>query len=46
MCCTKSRTFADVEAEFRHVQAMTQCSTGCGGCHDKIMDIISERISG
>lgn len=42
----ESRTFADVEAEFRHVQAMTQCSTGCGGCHDKIMDIISERISG
>ena len=38
--------FSDVEAEFRQVQAMTQCSTGCGGCHDKIMAVISERISG
>lgn len=38
--------FSDVEKEFQEVQKLTNCSTGCGGCHDKIMDIISERISG
>jgi len=38
--------FSDVEAEFRAVQELTSCSTGCGGCHDKIMDIISGIISG
>ena len=27
---------------FEDVQKETQCSTGCGGCHDKVMDIISE----
>ena len=36
----RSAHFSDVEEEFR------QCSTGCGGCHDKIMGIISERLSG
>ena len=36
----------DVEAEFEEVQKLTQCSTGCGGCHDKIMGIISNIISG
>ena len=38
--------FEDVETEFKHVQELTHCSTGCGGCHDKIMDIISTLISG
>ena len=38
--------FEDVEKEFDEVQKLTNCSTGCGGCHDKIMDIISEIISG
>ena len=42
----QNQTFTDVEDEFRQVQAMTQCSTGCGGCHDKIMAVISQRISG
>ncbi|MBR4292770.1 MAG: (2Fe-2S)-binding protein [Clostridia bacterium] len=36
----------DVEAEFEEVQKLTQCSTGCGGCQDKIMGIISKIISG
>lgn len=27
---------------FEEVQKVTHCSTGCGGCHDKIMDAISE----
>ncbi len=38
--------FEDVEKEFEEVQQMTGCSTGCGGCHDKIMEIISDYISG
>ena len=38
--------FSDLEMEFEGVQKMTNCSTGCGGCHDKIMGIISDIISG
>ena len=32
----------DVLKAFEEVQHATACSTGCGGCHDKIMDVISE----
>ena len=35
-------TFDDVIKTFDEVQKITHCSTGCGGCHDKIMDAISE----
>ncbi len=38
--------FPDLEKEFEEVQKVTNCSTGCGRCHDKIMDVISEIISG
>jgi len=38
-------TFTDVEKAFEEVQKETHCSTGCGGCHDKIMDAISEIMS-
>lgn len=34
--------FEDVLKAFEEVQKMTHCSTGCGGCHDKILDAISE----
>ena len=34
--------FDDVLKSFEEVQAITHCSTGCGGCHDKILDAISE----
>lgn len=37
--------FTDVEKAFEKVQEMTHCSTGCGGCHDKILDAISEIMS-
>lgn len=40
-----SKTFGDVEKNFDEVQKITHCSTGCGGCHDKIMDAISEIMS-
>lgn len=36
------KTFDDVENAFREVQQITHCSTGCGGCHDKILEAISE----
>jgi NAD(P)H-nitrite reductase large subunit len=42
----KSDRFSDVEREFEEVQKLTSCSTGCGGCHDKIMGIISNIVSG
>ncbi len=38
--------FESVEKEFEEVQKITHCSTGCGGCHDKIMDAISQIING
>ncbi len=34
--------FEDVKQGFNEVQKITHCSTGCGGCHDKILDAISE----
>ena len=37
--------FADVNREFEEVQRITHCSTGCGGCHDKIMEVISELMN-
>lgn len=39
---TKIDKFDDVLKTFDEVQKITHCSTGCGGCHDKIMDAISE----
>ncbi len=32
----------DVLKLFEDVQKITHCSTGCGGCHDKVLDVISE----
>lgn len=37
--------FNSVLEAFEDVQKITRCSTGCGGCHDKVMDIISELMS-
>lgn len=37
--------FEDVQKEFDRLQEITHCSTGCGGCHDKIMQIVSQIIS-
>ncbi|MBO5928335.1 MAG: (2Fe-2S)-binding protein [Clostridia bacterium] len=38
--------FEDVLSLFKAVQEVTHCSTGCGGCHDKVLDIISEIMMG
>ena len=37
--------FENVEKAFEDVQNITKCSTGCGGCPDKIMAVISEIMS-
>ena len=42
----KHAHFGDVQKEFDEVQKITHCSTGCGGCHDKILDVISELMNG
>ncbi len=36
----------DVLSAFSEVQKITRCSTGCGGCHDKIVKIISDTMYG
>ncbi|MGN0173529.1 MAG: (2Fe-2S)-binding protein [Acutalibacteraceae bacterium] len=34
--------FDDVLGAFENVQEVTHCSTGCGGCHNKVLEVISE----
>lgn len=41
-----NKHFDDVLGAFEDVQKVTSCSTGCGGCHQKVLDIISEIMSG
>ena len=36
----------DVLEVFDDVQKITHCSTGCGGCHDKVLSVISEIMMG
>ena len=38
--------FDDVLTTFKDVQNVTSCSTGCGGCYQKVLDIISNIMSG
>ena len=42
----RSARFSDGEKGFAVVQKLTSCSSGCGGCPDKIMAVLSERLSG
>ena len=39
-------SFNDVLKAFEGVQKVTHCSTGCGGCHQKVLDVISELMMG
>lgn len=41
----KCKKFDEVEKMFLEMQELTHCSTGCGKCHDKILDAISELMS-
>ena len=38
--------FDDVLSAFESVKEVTHCSTGCGGCYDKVMQIISNEMHG
>jgi len=38
--------FEDVLSAFESIKEVTHCSTGCGGCHDKVMRIISDVMMG
>ena len=40
------KNFDNVLEAFEDVQKVTHCSTGCGGCHQKVLDIISQIMMG
>lgn len=40
----RCETFEALEKTFAELQKITRCSTGCGGCHDKVMDIIADNM--
>ena len=42
----EKKTFEDVLEAFEDVKKVTHCSTGCGGCHDKVLEIISDVMMG
>ncbi|MGN0595587.1 MAG: (2Fe-2S)-binding protein [Hominimerdicola sp.] len=42
----KNKKFDNVLDAFEGVKEVTHCSTGCGGCHQKVLDIISELMMG
>ena len=41
-----NKKFDSVLEAFEDVKSVTHCSTGCGGCHQKVLDIISEIMMG
>ncbi len=40
------KSFDDVLGAFDAVQKITNCSTGCGGCYQKVLDVISKEMMG
>lgn len=42
----EQKNFDDVLKIFEDVKKVTHCSTGCGGCHDKVLNVISEILMG
>ena len=41
----KNTNFSNVLDTFKRVQEVTHCTTGCGGCYQKVLDIISEEMN-
>ena len=42
----EAKDFSTVEQAFDKVSMTTHCSTGCGGCHDDVMAVISDILGG
>lgn len=42
----KHTNFSDVMEAFEDVQKVTNCSTGCGGCYQKVLDVLSDVLNG
>ncbi|MCI5574462.1 MAG: (2Fe-2S)-binding protein [Clostridiales bacterium] len=42
----KHSNMDDLLKVFEDVKDTTRCSTGCGGCYDKVIAIISDEIMG
>ena len=42
----QNTSFDNELSAFESVQKVTNCSTGCGGCYQKILDVISNIMSG
>ena len=42
----KNDKFENVLEAFESVKKVTHCSTGCGGCHDKVLAVISDILMG
>ena len=40
------KNFSSVLEAFEDVQKVTHCSTGCGGCYNKVLDVISQIMMG
>ena len=38
------KNFDSVLQAFEDVQKVTSCSTGCGGCYQKVLDVISAEM--
>ncbi|MBS5843265.1 MAG: (2Fe-2S)-binding protein [Clostridiales bacterium] len=41
---SQAKTIRDLESTFEDVQKITNCSTGCGKCHDRILDVIASKM--
>ena len=41
-----NKRFDDAMDAFNNVQQATNCSTGCGGCYEKVLDIVSDILNG
>lgn len=39
------KNLKDVEAAFEKVQNATNCTTGCGGCYNRVREVISELMN-
>ncbi|MDD6101915.1 MAG: (2Fe-2S)-binding protein [Clostridiales bacterium] len=42
----ETNQFGEVLDTFKHVQEATSCSTGCGGCYNDVLKVISDIMHG